>query len=258
MSRLDKAIAGTIVWAELGTSDLEKARAFYGELFGWSFSGGDDPNTGHYTTAEQRGHRIVGLYKQTPEMPGPTAWCCYFGTTDADATASVITAAGGQLLMSPMDVMDYGRMAMCADPSGAVFGIWQSKQHSGAQIRDEPGSMTWHEVYTRDAKRASAFYTRVFGLELRRMEGDMEYWTLHQGDRTVCGLMQMTEQFPKEVPSHWNLYFAVTDTDASEQKLRQLGGQVFQPAFDTPYGRMAAVADPLGAGFCLIKPTYVG
>lgn len=148
-------------------------------------------------------------------------------------------------------------MAVFSDPTGALFGTWQAKSHTGSQVFNEPGAMTWHEVYTRDANKARAFYQHVFGLEPQRMEGDeMEYWTLHQGDDTIAGLMQMNAQFPKDVPSHWNTYFAVEDTDAAVKKLEKLGGKVRQPPFDTPYGRMSAVQDPGGAGFCLIKPTY--
>jgi predicted enzyme related to lactoylglutathione lyase len=259
MPNLDKAIAGTVVWVDLATPELDKARAFYGELLGWSYVGGDDARMGFYTTAQRGGRRIAALWKKGPETPGPSAWCIYFGSDDADETARKVTAAGGQVIAAPMDVMEYGRMAIFSDPTGAVFGVWQSKQHTGAQVVNETGAMAWHEVYTRDANKAREFYARVFGLEQRRLEdAKIEYWTLHQGPTTVCGLMQMTDQFPKEVPSHWNTYFAVDDTDAATAKLQQLGGKVFQPAFDTPYGRMSAVADPVGAGFCLIKPSNPG
>jgi len=256
MPKLDKAVPGTVVWVDLATPDLDKARAFYGELLGWSYVGGDDANTAFYTTAQRGGRKVAALFKKGPQMPGPSAWNIYFGSEDADDTARRVAAAGGQVVMPPMDVMEHGRMAMFADPTGAVFGVWQSKQHTGAQLVNEPGAMAWHEVYTRDVNKAREFYARVLGLEQQRLEGGgMEYWTLHKGPTVVCGLMQMTDQFPKEVPSHWNTYFAVDDTDAATAKLQQLGGTVFQPAFDTPYGRMSAVADPLGAGFCLIKPS---
>ena len=255
MPNLDKAISNTVVWADLATPDVAKARAFYGELLGWSYTGGDDPKTGFYTTGNRKGRRVAAMWTKPPEMP-VSAWNIYIGVDDADDTANKVKAAGGQVLQAPMDVMEYGRMALFVDSSGAAFGVWQSKSHTGAQIVNEPGAMTWHEVYTRDAAKARDFYSKVFGLEPRKMEGGMEYWTLHRGEDTVAGLMQMGSEFPKDVPSHWNTYFAVSDTDAATKKLEQLGGQVFQPAFDTPYGRMSAVADPFGAAFCLIKPNY--
>lgn len=255
MPNLDKAVSNTVVWADLATPDVGKARAFYGELLGWSFTGGDDPKTGFYTTGNRNGRRVAAIWQKPADMP-VSVWGIYIGVDNADEASAKVQAAGGQVLQPAMDVMDYGRMALFTDPSGAAFGVWQSKSHTGIQIVNEPGAMAWHEVYTRDAAKARDFYHTVFGLEPRKMDGDMEYWTLQKGDDTVAGLMPMGPQFPKEVPSHWNTYFAVTDTDAAAKKVEQLGGKVFQPPFDTPYGRMTAVADPFGAAFCLIKPTY--
>jgi uncharacterized protein len=261
MTQIDRPITNTIVWGELATPNLEKARAFYGELLGWSFIGGDEPRTGYYTMATLGGRQVVGLWQQGAETQStglPSTWSVYFGSDDCDATAAM-TSAGGQLIMPPMDVMSLGRMALGVDPTGAAFGVWQSKEHKGSQLLNEPGAMTWHEVYTRDASAAREFYGKVFGLEARKLAGStVDYWSLHLGERTVAGLMQMTDQFPKEAPPRWNTYFAVADTDVATAKLQKLGGRVLQPAFDTPYGRMSAVADPQGAAFCLIKPASAG
>jgi uncharacterized protein len=254
MPNVDNAIASTVVWAELATPDLAKARAFYGELLGWSYVGGDDARTGFYTMAQRGGRNIAALCKKDANSPGPSAWRIYFGSDDVTDTARKVAAAGGRVLSAPMDVMEHGRLAVFADPSGAPFGVWQAKQHSGAQLVNEPGAMAWHEVYTRDASKAREFYTRVFGLEARRLANSgVEYWTLNKGASEVCGLMQMTDQFPKEVPSHWNTYFAVSDADAATKKAQELGATIMQPPFDVPHGRMSAIDDPLGAGFALIK-----
>lgn len=257
MPNLDKAVSNTVVWADLATPDVGKARAFYGELLGWSYTGGDDPKTGFYTTGNRNGRRVAAMWQKPPEMP-VSVWGIYIGVDSADDATAKVKAAGGQVLQPAIDVMDYGRMALFTDPTGAAFGVWQSKSHTGAQIVNEPGAMVWHEVYTRDAAKALDFYTKVFGLKSQKMEGDgMEYWTLHlpQTEEPVAGLMQMGDTFPKEVPSAWNTYFAVSDADAATKKVEKLGGKVMQPAFDTPYGRMSAVVDPFGATFCLIHPS---
>lgn len=253
MTRHDKATPSTIVWADLAVPDLEKGRAFYGELLGWAWAGGDDANSGFYTTATRGDSRVAALWKNDPSQPGPRGWQQYFGTASADETAAKVKAHGGQVVAGPMDVMEHGRMAMCVDPTGATFGLWQPNQHQGAQLMNEPGAMCWHEVYTRDAEKARDFYGRVFNLEPKRMEGGMEYWTLHRGPDTVAGLMPFTAQQPKDEPSHWNIYFAVSDADAAVAKLEKLGGKVRQPCFDTPFGRMSAVTDPFGNDFCVIK-----
>ena len=192
----------------LQTPDLDKARRFYGELLGWSFIGGEDPNTQFYTTAQIRGRNVAGIAKlQSDQSPFPPAWTVYLATENADDTTRMAKDAGGTVLMPPMDVMEHGRMAVFTDPTGAVFGIWQAYQHRGAQVIDEPGAMTWHEVYTRDVTKAREFYARVFGLEPQRLDSpSMEYWTLHKGPKTVGGVMQMTDAMPKNLPAHWSTY----------------------------------------------------
>jgi len=254
MADQERAARGTVAWVDLQAPDLDKARRFYGELLGWSFVGGDDPNSQYYTTAQIRGRNVAGIAKLAGQTPLPPAWTVYLATDNADDTARLVKDAGGKTLMPPMDVMEHGRMAVFTDPTGAVFGIWQSKQHRGAQVVDEPGAMTWHEVYTRDVTRAREFYAQVFGLEQKRLDSpSMEYWTLHKGPKTVGGVMQMTEAMPKDLPAHWSTYFAVADADAGAKKVTALGGRIMAPPFDTPYGRMAAVFDPSGAGFSIIK-----
>src|SRR5262245_55981972 len=132
MAIVDKAAAGTIAWVDLQTPDLEKARKYYGELLGWTFAGGDDPNTGYYTMANVGGRLAAGIGKQQEGVPMPSAWNVYFASDDVDATAKKVSEAGGKVMMPPMDVMDQGRMAVFVDPTGAVFGAWQGKKHLGA------------------------------------------------------------------------------------------------------------------------------
>jgi predicted enzyme related to lactoylglutathione lyase len=255
MAKRDKADPSTVSWVDLQTPDLDKARKFYGELLGWSFVGGDDPNTGFYTMAQLGGRNVAGMAKLQAGSPFPPMWSVYLAVDDANEIARKVTEAGGKVVVPPMDVMEEGRMAYFADPTGAHFGVWQGRKHQGAQVIEETGSMVWHEVYTRDLAKAQPFYMRVFGLEAKRLDAPgIDYWTLQKGGKTVFGSMQMTEQFPPEVPSHWNTYFAVTDSDATAKKAVALGGKVMAPPFDTPYGRMAVLGDPAGAAFCVIQP----
>jgi uncharacterized protein len=239
---------------DLQAPDLERARKFYGALLDWSFRDADEAHTGFYAIAQLGGRDVAGVAKLGGGSAFPPAWSVYFATHDAGAFARNVAEAGGKVVVAPMDVMNAGRMAYFADPTGAYFAAWQPKRHEGAQVIGEPGAMCWHEVYTRDLPAARVFYARVLGLDARPLDAPgVDYWTLHKGARTVCGAMQMTEQFPPEVPSHWNTYFAVDDADAAAAKVTSLGGKVFAPPFDTPFGRMTAVTDPFGASFCLIR-----
>jgi predicted enzyme related to lactoylglutathione lyase len=254
--KLDRAQPGTVAWVDLATPDLEQSRRFYGELLGWSFVGGEDAETSFYTLAQLGGRNVAGMARRPSMSPFPPAWTVYIATDDVDALARKVADAGGKIVMGPMDVMEEGRMAYFADPTGARFGAWQPRRHAGAQLIDEPGAMTWHEVYTRNAEKARAFYGPVLGVEARPLDAPgVEYWTMQLGPRTAFGLMQMSDAyFPKEVPSHWNTYFAVRDVEAAAKQVAALGGTVVAPPFDTPYGRMTAIDDPSGAGFCLITP----
>ncbi|HSS11133.1 MAG TPA: VOC family protein [Acidimicrobiales bacterium] len=243
---------GTPAWVDLGTSDLEAAKTFYSGLFGWGLQD-MGPEAGGYTMATVRGKQVAGLGPLMAEGQ-PTAWTTYVYIEDADATAKEIEAAGGTVFAPPFDVMTAGRMGVFADPTGAVFAIWQPRDHKGAQLVGEAGALCWNELHTRDPDRAKQFYHDVFGWTGQTSEMDgMTYTEWKLGDETVGGMMPMGDQFPAEVPPHWLAYFAVDDCDATVAKAGQLGGSVLSPAMDIPQGRFAVVADPQGAAFGVIK-----
>jgi predicted enzyme related to lactoylglutathione lyase len=73
-----------------------------------------------------------------------------------------------------------------------------------------------------------------------------------------AGVMDATSFLPEGVPSHWTVYFGSDDTDATLARIVELGGTVVQPAEDTPYGRLAGAADPLGVRFRIVKGTNLG
>jgi hypothetical protein len=253
MSTIDKHIPGTVSWFDLMTPDLERARKFYGGLFGWSFEIGP-AETHFYTMCRIDGRNAAGMGQQPESAPYPSAWNCYFQSESADADAARVQENGGEVVMGPMNVMEEGRLAFCMDPTGAAFGLWESKRHKGAGVINQPGAMTWFEVNTRDAAKARDFYSAVFGLEARKMDAPgMEYYTLHKGDTTAAGVLQMNEQFPASIPPHWLAYFAVDTIDEAVKKVNELGGQVRNGPFDSPYGMIAVVADPFGAVFSVIQ-----
>lgn len=255
MGKRDNTEAGSVSWVDLQTPDPARARAFYGAVLGWTFVGGEDPETGFYSMAQVDGNNVAGMVKLSANSKFAPMWSIYIATLDADRTARKVSDAGGQVVIPPMDVLDLGRMAYFADATGAHFGVWQAKQHAGAQLVDDPGATTWFELYTRDAGRACDFYARVFGVEAARLDVQpMNYWRMNRGSTTVFGIMDMRERFPDDVRAHWNTYFAVSDTDAAVARVIELGGNLSASAFDSAYGRMAMVQDPFGAGFCLIQP----
>jgi predicted enzyme related to lactoylglutathione lyase len=244
--------AGTPTWFDLMTPDVAKARDFYEALFGWQYVV-NGPEMGYYSLAKLKGQNVAGIGQIQPGSNMPSAWSVYLATDDIKADSEKAKQLGGQVMMEPMQISDEGWMVMIADPTGAVFGLWKSGKHIGATLTDEPGCMTWCEVNTRDAAKARDFYCNLYGLTWERVPGEMEYYVLKRGDANLAGVLQMDHNWPEVIPAHWMAYFAVADTDKAVKQAVQLGGRPVAETLDTPYGRVAALMDPFGATFTVVK-----
>ncbi|MDE0268825.1 MAG: VOC family protein [Acidimicrobiaceae bacterium] len=255
MVRYTKYEPGTPSWADVASPDVEASRAFYGGLFGWTGEPSTDPEAGGYMVFMQGDAKVAGL---GPVVDGITPhWSVYVTVADIDETAANALAAGGQVLMEPMDVLEAGRMAIIADPTGAALALWQPREHIGAEVRMQPGTFCWAELNTRDSNTAVTFFERLFGwkAEPQPMPGSSSgfgYITLKLDDTNVAGIITMDENWPTDVPAHWMSYFAVTDCDVAAARVTELGGQVCVPPTDIPQGRFAVVNDPHGAVFTII------
>jgi len=246
--------AGTPCWVDVSVDDVPKAIAFYQALFGWDIELGA-PEVGGYSIAHQAGRIVAAVSPKMGAPDAPSVWTTYLATDDTDATAAKVTGAGGQVLAGPMDVMEEGRMAVAMDPAGAVFGLWQGERTTGLGVANEPGALTWNEQFSRDFSGSQAFYQAVFGYGYQDMSGDgFTYATLMVDGHEVGGIGEYPDGTPAEMPAAWAAYFAVTDTDAAVAKVTELGGRVVGPPRDTPFGRIAVVADHDGAVFSLITP----
>jgi uncharacterized protein len=248
---------GTPSWVDLSSPNADASAAFYGDLMGWEATEpGPAEETGGYRMFQQDGKSVGGLMGHTEEGQ-PTAWATYISVADANETASKVTDAGGSVVVEPMDVMDLGRMAYFADPTGAVFGVWQPKNFPGADLVNEPNSLCWNEVLTRDSETDKRFYPAVFGWKAGRpgFEGAPDSYVVWElGDKPVGGMMQMTdEMFPPEVPAYWGVCFAVADADAITAKARELGATVIVEPVDMAIGRFAGFIDPQGAAFTVMQ-----
>jgi uncharacterized protein len=245
--------AGVPCWADAGLPDVAAAQDFYAAVLGWDFAQTGE-EYGGYTIAQVAGAPAAGI---GPQQEGaPPAWTVYFASHDADATASAIAAAGGTVMVPPMDVGPLGRMCIAGDPTGAVFGVWQAGEHIGASVVNEPGGIMWEDLRTSDPAAAHAFYATVFGHHIDPMpEAAEDYATFRRPDEEwpLGGMGGMAEA-PPGTPPHWVVYFTVADADAATAAAEAGGGRVLAPAFDTPYGRMACLADPWGAVFWVTQP----
>lgn len=151
---------------------------------------------------------------------------------------------------------DQGVMGFFSDPGGAMIGVWQPGEHKGSRLVGEPGAPAYHELHTRDYDAAVSFYRNIFGWDVQVMSDadDFRYTNLMSGGEPLAGIMDVTGMLPEEVPAHWKVYFSVHDIDEALTQVSELGGTVVRSVDETPFGRIAQVADPTGAMFSLHMP----
>ncbi|WP_406181623.1 VOC family protein [Streptomyces canus] len=244
--KFDKPVTGGPCWTELGTDDVEAAKRFYAELFGWRPETDPRAEAGGYTVAHLGDAAVAALTPLYQESQ-PVAWNVSFAVTDADTAARKVTEAGGTVLVEPMDVFDVGRFTVALDPVGAAFQLWQARSFPGAGLFNAPGSLGWVELMTRAPERAVAFYTTVFGWSVNSSEHYTQ-WGLDGAD--FGGMVTMDDKFPPEVPPHWLPYFAVEDVDSTTATATSAGGTVLMEPTSIPDGpRIAVLRDPQGAVF---------
>ncbi len=251
MPTRDSYSPGTPSWVDLGTTDPAAARAFYGELFGWTADVDERPEAGGYAQFRRDGHALAGCGPLFVEGM-PPVWSTYIASADADATAALVGEHGGTVMMPPFDILDAGRMTVVSGPDGAVVGVWQAGNHTGAGLVNEPGSWAWNQLATRDKATSEAFYSAVFGWALVTHPDWGEHWALD--GEAVAGVMEMGPAFPPQVPPHWQVMFMVDDAEATVARAEELGGSAHGPVRDMPMsGRVGAIADPQGAAFGVVS-----
>lgn len=251
---------GSPCWVDLMAPDTDAAKAFYGAVFGWDAEDQfDDEGNYTYTMFSKGGKVVAGMGGQMPDMEGmPPVWNTYIAVDDPAATVEKATAAGGTVMMPPMDIMTAGAMAIFADPTGAVISVWKAGDHFGAEVCNDPDTWSWNELMNRDIDAAKPFYSAVFGWSYEEMDmGEGNIYNVIEGGENNGwgGLMAMPAEVPDEVPNHWVVYFTVADIEASLAKVAGNGGQIANGPMDIEgVGRMAAVMDPNGGFFSLMQP----
>jgi predicted enzyme related to lactoylglutathione lyase len=277
MPERDGYMPGVPCWVDTSQPDPEAAVEFYRGLFGWDFEDVMPPDApGRYFMARLRGGDVAAVGSIPEGAPSMAMWNTYVWVDSADEAAAKAQDAGGRVAMDPFDVMDAGRMAVLSDAEGAALCVWQAKEHRGARIVNEHGSVNFNGLNTRDPEGAKPFYRSLFGWETLGLDGGAEMWRLpgygdflEQGDPglrerlagagapegfedVVATLNPIADDQP-DVPPHWSVTFAVDDADAIAERAADLGGQVAVPPFDAPWVRMTVIADPQGATFVASK-----
>lgn len=265
----DRYIPGVPCWVDAVHPDPTAAAEFYGSLFGWECEQGTSTDT--YLLGRIRGEDVAALSSIPPGGSQAPAWNTYIWAASADDATAVAVAAGGTVVTDPVDIPGFGRMAMLADPEGAVFGVWEGREHRGAAVVNEPGSVTFNDLHTRDLQRAAEFYSQVFGWDVLDVGGD-PMWALPgygafldtiipgtlaglaemgapQGFENVVASVGLIPAEDPETPAHWGVTFGVEDADVTAKVAVELGGRLLVEPMDAPWVRMTVIADPQGATF---------
>lgn len=249
---------GAVTWVDLSTPDAPAAVEFYRVLLGWSDVEESDTPMGRYYIGKAKERRVGGLMGQGPELAGtPAMWTTFVYVDDIDETVGKVVDAGGAVLQEPFEVPGDARVAVIADPTGAMLGLFAGPEIEGEYFSRDVGGVNWVELLTRDPSAAEGFYADLFGwkTETEQMEGTA-YTTFKLDGEMVAGMMMMPDAVPAAAPSHWGAYFTVADCEAAEKKTRELGGQVLRGTVAMDMGKFAVLADPQGATFNIME--YAG
>jgi len=256
---MDRLKLGEIAWTDLQAVDIEAQTAFYEGLFGWTHV---DMPTGEgypdYRMFYLNGAVVAGGNPMNPEMKAsgaPSFWAVYIATPDLDATLSKAETLGAAVIMPAMDVLDSGRMVAIADPTGGGVFFWQARNHKGAEVFGEPGSIAWADLSTRDPQAAADFFSELLGWEVTTMSEPGPYWQFSVDGEGQGGIMQMPEMMGPEARPFWTMYFGVESISAGIARAEELGATSLLPPMEVGQGvAFAVLSDPAGAAFALLGP----
>lgn len=249
---------GTFGWVDYAAADLDAAKAFYGELFGWSLDEGAAGSGGGRYVMARLGEKDVGgllaLSEEQQKMGVPPHWNSYVAVDDVDQAVARAGELGGQVLAGPMDLPQAGRVAVVADPTGAVFQLWTPSETVGSVWVNEPNTFCWNELYTNDLDAAETFYTELLGWRSKRASSSegTPLVELYNGERPAATMMLNQPEWGP-MPSVWGVYFAVADCDGAMARAKELGGTVVLEPREIPPGRFGVVQDPQGGAFSIIQ-----
>jgi predicted enzyme related to lactoylglutathione lyase len=251
---------GAFCWAECSTTDVEGAKAFYGQVFGLDATETPMPQGGVYVQFQKGGKNVAGLTPQQDQERAqgiPPHWNTYIAVDDAELMAKEAERLGGTIAAPAFDVLESGRMSVIIDPTGAAISFWQAKEHIGAEVYAEDGTIAWFEQMSHDPARATEFYTQLFGYGTRDYPWTQGTYTvlIHKGEQ-AAGIMSAPDA---SAPAMWTPYFQVADADATFKKATGLGAKAMMPVTEAEgIGRLSWVSDPQGAAIAFIQPVPEG
>lgn len=247
---------GKVIFVELVTPDLAAAKLFYAGLFGWTFRDIQAGETA-YAEASLDGRPVAGLFhKDLPQgKQRQPAWLSFISVKDVDAAKTIALQHGAKVLFEPHSIPDRGREAVFADPQGAVFAVLDSSSGDPPDVLAAPGEWIWSSLITADPDDDTAFYQTLFDYEVYELPADegAQHLMLASDNYARASVNSLPVNRPN-VHSHWLNFVHVEDTAMMTEKVVALGGRVLvEPRVDRHGGKVAVVADPMGATFGLLE-----
>jgi predicted enzyme related to lactoylglutathione lyase len=253
MPTLTRYEHGQFNWVDLMSPDTEVAKEFYRGVFGWTPVARPTDVGVSYTIFKLGDDDICGMGPLPPDIEAqglPSMWNSYINVDNLEAAILKAESTGGTIWMPSMKVMNAGWMAGMMDPTGGRVFFWQKNEHLGATRINDPGCLCWNELATRDIETAREFYGELFDWQFDdNPSAASKYYVIKNKGNMCGGMMQMNEQWPDEMPSHWGIYFAVDNVEEACAELSELGGEVCCSPFEIPIGKIAVVSDPFKATF---------
>ncbi|MDO4928083.1 MAG: VOC family protein [Corynebacterium sp.] len=246
-----QALSGMPYWIELLSSDVDKTREFYSEIFDWEFSDyGSD-----YLLARIQGLPVAGVVALPEEIPLGDTWVTYFLVDDLAATLEVVSKENGRIL-NPATTVRLGEMALVVDPAGALVGLVQPAGEEAFIAAGEPGTPVWHELTcARNYGEAVRFYEQLFAWTTATLDDAQapEYTTALIDGAAFAGVFDASELTPPGVPSYWQSYIGVADVPAVAAKAVEIGGTTIHEPQDSAFGTLALLSDTTGAAFMICE-----
>ncbi|HEX8704622.1 MAG TPA: VOC family protein [Myxococcaceae bacterium] len=239
-----KFTPGRVVWRELMTTDVKRARAFYSELLGWKYEAYNMGPGMNYEMVKVGDKTIGGLWQLEPGNPGPAVWMSYVSVDDVDAVAKRAVENGGKIAHGPSDIPNIGRFAVVADFAGAMILPFKSLDGDPPMGMPAPGEFCWETLSTTDMARAESFYEKVFGWKVMKNMDGIPVFSVDGTPQGMVGDLQKAENFPP----NWMTYVVVDKIETMTERATKLGGSVLVPLIEIPkVGRIGLIADPMGA-----------
>lgn len=240
-----EALGGMPYWMELLSSSPARSAHFYSALCGWTFEGNE------YRLARKEGLPVAGIVTQPEDAPFPDTWVTYFLADNLDEDVRRAEDLGARVL-SPITDVRLGRMALLADPSGALLGLIEPPGEDAFIAAGEPGTPVWHELSaTTGYERVTHFYEQLFDWDTTTVDAGrgsaLRYTTALMDGAPFCGIRDAEGHFPPQVPSFWQGFLGIADADDATGLISENHGEVIRGPEDSEFGRLLVAADLTGA-----------